>query len=225
MNMYTVRMSAGKSFRDRIVAQFMHPRGLPGHLVGWEMALRSSNRRRNAWAVSLLDVQPTDRVLEIGFGPGIAVRELARRATEGSVIGIDRSAVMRGQAARRNAASVRAGRVSLAVGSVEDLPTFDVPFDKILAVNNMGMWPEPALRLKELAGLLRGGALLAIVSQPRCQGATAETTDAAASEIVGLLEAAGLISIRVETLPLTPPVACVIGTAPEAAPTSAANPQ
>lgn len=200
----------------RIVSQFVHPRGLAGRLVGWEMALRPSNRKRNAWAVSLLDVQPSDRVLEIGFGPGIAVREAARRATRGQVVGIDRSEVMRAQAARRNAAAIRAGRVSLTVASVEDPPDFEHPFDKILAVNNMGMWPEPALRLKELAGLLRSGGLIAIVSQPRCPGATAETTAAAARQIVETLEAAGFVATRVETLDLDPPVACVIGTAPTA---------
>ncbi len=69
----------------RVVSQFMHPRGLSGHLVGWEMALRPSNRKRNVWAVSVMDVQPDDRVLEIGFGPGIAVREIARRDTWPSV--------------------------------------------------------------------------------------------------------------------------------------------
>jgi SAM-dependent methyltransferase len=200
----------------RMVSQFHHPRGLPGRLAGWEMAVRPSNRKRNAWAVALMDVQPSDRMLEIGFGPGIAVREIARRATRGEVVGIDHSAVMRAQAARRNAAAIRAGRVSLTVGAVEDLPAFDRPFDKILAVNNMGLWPEPALRLAELAALLRGGGLIAIVSQPRCPGATAETTAAAEREIVGLLDAAGFESIRTETLDLHPPVACVIGAAPGA---------
>jgi SAM-dependent methyltransferase len=182
------------------------------------MALRPSNRRRNAWAVSLMDVQPSDRVLEIGFGPGIAVREIARRATRGQVVGIDRSAVMRAQAARRNAAAIRAGRVSLTVASIDDPAAFDGPFDKILAVNNMGMWSDPALRLKELAGLLRGGGLIAIVSQPRCPGVTAEMiTTASARQIVEAFEAAGLVAIRVETLDLKPPVACVMGTTPSAA--------
>jgi ubiquinone/menaquinone biosynthesis C-methylase UbiE len=55
------------------------------------MAHRSSNRRRNAWVVSLLEVRRGDRVLEIGFGPGLAIRELARLATEGYVCGIDHS--------------------------------------------------------------------------------------------------------------------------------------
>jgi SAM-dependent methyltransferase len=196
----------------RVFSQFHHPRGLAGRLAGWEMTLRPSNRKRNAWAVSLLDVQPTDRVLEIGFGPGVAIGELARRATRGQVVGIDHSEAMRAHAARRNAAAIRAGRVSLIVASVENPPDFNRPFDKILAVNNMGMWPEPALRLKQLAGLLRGGGLIAIVSQPRCPGATAETTAGAASQIVELLEAAGFVASRVETLNLEPPVACVIGT-------------
>jgi ubiquinone/menaquinone biosynthesis C-methylase UbiE len=198
----------------RIVWQFMHPRGLSGRLVGWEMTLRPSNRKRNVWAVSLLDVQPTDRILEIGFGPGIAIRELARRATRGQVVGIDRSQVMRSQATRRNAAAIREGRVSLTVAPVEDLPDFEEPFDTMLAVNNMGMWPEPVMRLHELARLLRGGGQIAVVSQPRCPGATAKTTKAAAREIIEQLEAAGFVATRVETLDLDPPVACVIGTAP-----------
>jgi SAM-dependent methyltransferase len=178
------------------------------------MALRPSNRRRNRWAVSLMDVQPTDRVLEIGFGPGIAIREIALRASRGQVVGIDRSSVMCAQAARRNAAAIRAGRVALRTASIDDLPGCDRPFDKILAVNNMGMWPEPALRLKELAGHLRGGGLVSIVSQPRCPGATAETTAAAGRQIVEALQSAGFVAIRVETLDLKPPVACVIGSVP-----------
>jgi len=55
-----------------IVGQFAHPQGRAGRVAGWVMAHRPSNRQRNSWVVWLLDVQPTDRVLEIGFGPGLA---------------------------------------------------------------------------------------------------------------------------------------------------------
>src|SRR5271165_1522341 len=150
-------MSMRKRLGRRIVSQFMNPRGLPGRLVGWEMALRPSNRKRNAWAVSLMDVEASDRVLEVGFGPGIAIREFARRATSGEIVGIDRSTVMWAQAARRNASAIREGRVSLTVASIEDRPRLVGPFDKILAVNNMGMWQAPELRLKDLTGMLRDG--------------------------------------------------------------------
>jgi ubiquinone/menaquinone biosynthesis C-methylase UbiE len=62
--------------------------------------------------VCLLDVRPTDRVLEIGFGPGLAIAELARRITRGRVYGIDHSAVMVRQAGKRNAAAVHAQRTA-----------------------------------------------------------------------------------------------------------------
>jgi SAM-dependent methyltransferase len=188
-----------------IRSQFVRPRGFAGRLVGWEMALRSSNRKRNAWAVGLLGVEPTDRVLEIGFGPGIAIRELSRRATRGLVCGVDHSEAMVRQATKRNRAAVRAGRVALRRGSAEHLPAFEEPFEKVLAVNNMGMWREPEERLKELRGLMRPGGRLAIVSQPWCPGATAQTTVAAGREISARLTEAGFTRIRSETLALKPP--------------------
>ena len=197
-----------------IRSQFMRPRSFAGWLVGWEMALRSSNRKRNVWAVGLLGVEPTDRVLEIGFGPGIAIRELSRRATHGLVCGVDHSEVMVRQARRRNRDAVRAGRVDLRCGSAEHLPAFEEPIDKVLAVNNMGMWREPDEQLKELHSLMRPGGQIAIVSQPRRHGATAETTMAVGREIGTRLTGAGFTCIRSEMLALKPPVVCVIGKVP-----------
>src|SRR5262245_9314295 len=149
------------------------------------MALRLSNRQRNVWAIGLLGVEPTDRVLDIGFGPGIAIRELSWRATQGLVCGVDHSAVMVRQATRRNAAAGRAGRVVLRLGAAEQLPAFAEPFDKVLAVNNLGMWHAPDAGLQALHRLLRPGGRIAIVAQPRYPGATAETTGAAGRAIAG----------------------------------------
>ena len=193
-----------------LVGQAHHPRGVVGWANGWMFALRRSNRQRNIWAVSLLDVQPTDRVLEIGFGPGIAIAEFAGRATRGHVFGVDHSQAMVRHATRRNAAAVRAGRVHLVHASVERLPSFDVPLDAILAVNSLGFWPDPVDRLRELRGLLRPGGRIALVSQPRCPGATRDTTARAADDLRDKLTRAGFTHPRVETLDLDPPVACVL---------------
>src|SRR2546421_5357703 len=95
-----------------VVGQAHRPRGVAGRVTAWEMACRPSNRQRSAWAVSLLEVRPTDRVLEIGFGPGVAVAQLVR-AGAGHVSGIDHSEVMLRQAAKRNEAAIRAGQVTL----------------------------------------------------------------------------------------------------------------
>jgi SAM-dependent methyltransferase len=195
----------------RIIRQFHQPRGFGGHLAGWVMSHRSSNRRRNRWVVSLLQVQPTDHILEVGFGPGIAVGELSRLASRGYVVGIDHSEVMVRQARRRNASAIRSGHLDLRLGSVEALPDFEVPLDKILSVNSMGFWPDPVARLSELRSKLRDGGTAAIASQPRCPGATHETSARAAREIEAALQFAGFARTRVETLHLDPPVVCVLG--------------
>jgi SAM-dependent methyltransferase len=193
------------------LAQFHHPTGGVGHVAGWIMGRRSSNVARNRWAVQLLDVRPTDRVIELGCGPGVAIAALAARATRGLVVGVDHSQVMIGQARRRNKAATQAGRVRLIHSPVERLSVSDGPFDAALAVNTVGMWPDPVARLRELARLLRPGGRIALVSQPRCPGATAATSAAAANELAGLLTEAGFEHLRTEVLDLDPPVACVLG--------------
>jgi len=195
-----------------VIGQAHQPRGAAGSVSGWMFAHRPSNRQRNRWAVSLLDVQPASQVLEIGFGPGVAVAELAR-AGAGHVYGIDHSAVMLRQASRRNAAAIRAGRVTLACAPVHQIPpALDGPFDAILAVNSLAFWPAPAERLAELRRRLAPGGRVAIVSQPRCHGATAGTSRSAADEVENLLRSAGFTQVKTETLPLSPPVVCVLAT-------------
>lgn len=211
-------MTAGAGLKQRairkLVSQAGHPRGAVGRLVGWVFAHRRSNRQRNRWAVSLLDVQPADRVLEVGFGPGVAIAELAGRATQGQVYGIDHSQLMVRRASSRNAAAIRAHRVHLAQASVDQLPSFGEPLDAILAVNTVAFWPDPVQRLRDLRRLLRPAGRIALVSQPRCPGATRDTTTRAAQELQDLLSRAGFVQIRVETLDLDPPVACVLAAKP-----------
>jgi ubiquinone/menaquinone biosynthesis C-methylase UbiE len=180
-------------------------------MVGGIMAHRSSNRRRNAWTVSLLDVQREDRVLEIGFGPGIAIRELSRIAADGYVCGLDHSEVMWRQARKRNAEAVRHSRVDLRVGSVEKLPDFEAPFDKVLAVNAMQFWERPVDRLEELRHVLSTGGLIAIAFQPRGPGATNEAASRRGRETATALSQAGFSDVRLETLKLKPAVVCALG--------------
>jgi len=207
-------IAAVRALDRDVVGQGHHPRGAAGSLTGWVFAHRPSNRQRNVWVVALLGVPPAGQVLEIGFGPGVAIAELVR-AGAGHVYGADHSAVMLRQASRRNAAAIRAGRVTLVNAPVDQLPaTLGGPFDAILAVNSLGMWPAPAERLADLRRRLAPGGRMAIASQPRCPGATASTSRSAAREIENMLRSAGFTQMSTETLPLSPPVICVLATAP-----------
>lgn len=207
-------IAAVRALDRDVIGQAHHPRGAAGRVAAWEMAHRPSNRQRSRWVVSLLGVQPADKVLEIGFGPGLAIAALAR-AGAGHVYGIDHSDVMLRYASRRNATAIRDGRVTLIRASVDQVPAaLDGPFDAILAVNSLGFWPAPAGRLAELRRRLAPGGRIAIASQPRCPGATADTSRDAAREIEGLLAEAGFTHLSTQALPLSPPVACVLAASP-----------
>jgi trans-aconitate methyltransferase len=210
-----VTVRAPSALRTRIVGQFHRPTGPFGHVVGWIMATRRSNVERNRWAVDQLGVGPTDRVLEIGFGPGVAVEALAARVTEGLVFGVDHSEVMVRAARRRNAAAVAAGRVVLTTAGVADVDEDLRPLDLVLAVNNLGMWPDPPTQLRRLRDLLRPGGRIAIGNQPRTPGADAETARHGADEIAAQLADAGYDAIETRRLDLYPPMMLVIGARPD----------
>jgi ubiquinone/menaquinone biosynthesis C-methylase UbiE len=198
--------------KGAIVQQFGKPSGLLGLLVGLIMRVRPSNRFRSVRTLELLNIRPEDRVLEVGFGPGLAVARAAERATAGKVVGIDHSPLMLRQARRRNAKAIHAGRVELLLGSADALPRFEERFDKILAVNVYMFWDDPASVLTSLRSLMKPGGVIALTLQPRRRGATVDDTQANAKRMAAALEAAGFGEVRTEILEMTPvAAACVLG--------------
>jgi ubiquinone/menaquinone biosynthesis C-methylase UbiE len=200
------------SITTQLISQFGEPRGATGHVVGWVMGHRRSNVERSRWAVGLLGLGPGDRLLEVGCGPGVAIAAAAGRGAH--VVGVDRSPVMIEQARHRNRQAVRHGQVELHAAPVERLPDLGASFDAALAVNTLGFWTDPVAVLSTIAGKLRPGGTIAVVSQPRSKGATAERTRAAGEHFRDLLEQAGYEDLRSETLDLDPPAVCVLGRRP-----------
>jgi ubiquinone/menaquinone biosynthesis C-methylase UbiE len=84
------------------------------------------NWRMNRWSVALLNIQPAEHVLEVGFGPGLSIRRAAKAAAW--VAGIDHSPAMLAEATRRNRAAIQAGRVDRQETSA--LPFDNDRFDK-----------------------------------------------------------------------------------------------
>jgi ubiquinone/menaquinone biosynthesis C-methylase UbiE len=149
------------SLRQRILMRaFGRPQGAFGRLGGAIMA--RMNEPFGNWVLDLLAVQPTDHVLEVGFGPGAIVQNLSRRAPEGHVAGVDPSPVMVEQARARCASAIQSGHVDLRLGSAESLPFADNRFDKALAINSMQVWQEPAAGLREIQRILKPGGLVAL---------------------------------------------------------------
>src|SRR5207244_1913147 len=142
------------------VNQFALPHGRIGHVVGWLMAVLNADMEKRA--IQGLALRDTDRVLEIGFGPGVGIGRLLRRLTNGSVAGVDPSAVMVAQARRRNRRASRDGRVELREGIASSLPWPDQRFDGVLSVNNVQEWPSLRVDLAEVYRVLKPAGRLSI---------------------------------------------------------------
>lgn len=199
-----------------IVRQFGRPTGVLGRVAGAIMAGRRSNRERNLATVRRLDVQPTDRVLEIGFGPGLAIAAAAAKATEGVVVGIDHSPVMLEQAGRRNSRAIAAGRVALHLASVDTMPALGAPFDKVFAVNVYQFLSAPVDMLRTISGVMKPGATIGLTVEPRNRNATVDDTRRVGERMIADLRAAGFADVRVEIIELIPvSAACALARKPD----------
>jgi SAM-dependent methyltransferase len=140
--------------------QLRHPSGFPGRVIGHGMAM--ANRRPNRIAIGALDIAPGDVVLELGFGPGKAIAQLASAVGSGHVLGIDQSAIMLAQASRRNRQAIERSRVELRHGHFDALPWPTASVDKVLAVNTAYFFRPDAVEVQEARRVLRPGGLMAI---------------------------------------------------------------
>jgi len=202
-----------QQIRRVLRTQFGRPTGLLGKAAGVIMARRPSNNDRIHWTLSLLNVQPRDRVLEVGTGPGVAIELLSKIATAGFVAGIDHSDEMIAQSVKRNRVAVQAGQVFLRQSAASHPPQFDKPFDKILTINSIHFWNDPVACLRNLRSVLRPGGVMAVTLQARTRSATDETTEILGKEIAAKLKEAGFSHCEV-AMKKTAPAAmtCVLAT-------------
>ena len=150
--------------RSTLLRAFGRPKGVLGRLGGRIMA--RTNADFGYWVGDLLKVMPTERALEVGFGPGVIIQRLAALAPAGHVAGIDPSREMVAQARARNATAIEAGHVEIRRGSVENLPFDSESFDKALAINSMQVWPDAVAGLREVRRVMKTGGTIAVGFTP-----------------------------------------------------------
>lgn len=204
------------SIQSTIVGQFHHPSGPLGSLAGWIMARRGSNLERNRWTLSLLGIAEGDRVLELGFGPGVAVGLAAVAAgPKGQVVGVDHSSVMLAQAERRNRALIDQRRVELRLGNLDGLDQLKGPFDKVFSSNVLQFQKDKTSILTSVLFMMRPGGRLATTFQPRLPGATLRNAQAFADDLAQSLGEIGFVNLRSYSLPVKPaPAICVVAETP-----------
>ena len=104
-----------------IARQGRCPSGLLGMALAHVMARETASE--NAMALELLELQPDDQVLEIGFGHGRTLGRAAEIVQNGLVAGVDQSEAMRKVAARYNRDFIVQRRIELNEGTAREFLT------------------------------------------------------------------------------------------------------
>jgi arsenite methyltransferase len=110
--------------------------------------------------LALMDIQPTDRILDLGCGTGWAARRMARVTTSGEIVGLDVADVMlkRGEETSREFKNIR-----YVWGSAEKIPAEDGYFSKVLSVESFYYYADQAKALEELRRVMAPKARLFIL--------------------------------------------------------------
>jgi ubiquinone/menaquinone biosynthesis C-methylase UbiE len=170
--------------------------------------------------LQLLDLQPGERVLDIGSGPGLLAYAMAMAVGEvGAVSGIDLSDSMIALASRRCAALPW---VDLRIGDATSLPFANNKFDVVTATQVLNYVSELPTALREISRVLRPGGRVLILEtdwdgliwnttdRERMQHVMAAWTEHSAHPylprtIAQSLRAAGFTVVQQEVFPLFNP--------------------
>lgn len=194
-----------------IARQSARPSGILGRAIAWIMARETADE--NTAARRVLGLAPSDHVLELGFGHGHNVLELARAVPDGFVAGVDHSAKMHALASALCRPLIANGRVRLSCADSRELSYSDDTFDKAVAVHTMYFWPDPVRQLTELRRVLRHGGRFVLGFRPRENAASKDFPETvyrfySRGEVEQMLVQAGFGEVRVEVASPSFLIAC-----------------
>ncbi|GAA2859658.1 cyclopropane fatty-acyl-phospholipid synthase-like methyltransferase [Aminobacter niigataensis] len=126
--------------------------------------------QRIAWSIGHLEVEPGDRLLEIGCGRGVAMAEIAPLLVDGHITGLDRSGSAVNSAEERVRASIASGKAALFQAALADWSGPGHAFGKVFAINVSLFWLEAARELKVISSLLTPGGRLFLFFEPPSAG-------------------------------------------------------
>jgi ubiquinone/menaquinone biosynthesis C-methylase UbiE len=123
----------------------------------WAESGKGESMQHEHWPITRpvleqMQIQPNDKILDVGCGAGWLTRILAERVPNGRAVGTDISNEM---IERARLAGSGLLNLEYVVGGVEDIPWQSDFFDKAISVESSYYWPDPLQGLREIRRILR----------------------------------------------------------------------
>jgi ubiquinone/menaquinone biosynthesis C-methylase UbiE len=151
-------------------------------------------------AVEVAGVEDSDRVVDVGCGPGTASRVAARRGAE--VFGVDPTPLMLTFARMFTGAGLRE-RIAWLEGLAESIPLDDGKATVALAIRSAHHFDDPTAAFSEMRRVLAPGGRVVIVERAVGEKAWGHSrhgfSPAQAREMAADLEASGFDQVKVDT--------------------------
>lgn len=136
--------------------QARKPSGMAGRFIAGPL-FEKGNHELNALMFKTLSVSENDYVLEIGFGTGKLINEIAHRIKNGVIEGVDFSKIMVDSAKKKNMRHIKTDKVKIFFGDFDKVHFKETYYDKILTVNTIYFWENPETTISKINRLLKPG--------------------------------------------------------------------
>jgi SAM-dependent methyltransferase len=137
---------------ERKAEQYRKPHGLYGYYTSWVMERR--NTATYKWALPLIKRQDNDKILEVGYGTGTGLNQIAKENKTVKLFGVDFSKVMFNSASRKNRGFINSGQMRL---TCEDVLRYnsEKDFNVIYGLNVIYFWDDLQGYLSRIRDLLK----------------------------------------------------------------------
>ena len=130
-----------------------NPTGLFAKFAG--LIWNRRNSVMNNFVLNLLKLQPTDRVLDLGFGGGYLLDRMSMIVTKGILEGVDISPAMVTQAEKRYQKKVRDHFLNFGCASAESLPFPNEHFTIVCSINSIFYWKNAEQGIREVNRVIK----------------------------------------------------------------------
>jgi cyclopropane fatty-acyl-phospholipid synthase-like methyltransferase len=123
---------------------------------------------RLTWAIELMNINPSESILEIGCGTGLLAELIASKLTKGHLCAIDKSGAILTKAKKRNARLVSEKKVTFIGGDFDQVEIPDLKIDRVVAFNVGFFKKDGTKELRRIEKLMKKktGALYVFYQDP-----------------------------------------------------------